>query len=57
MLELLSVENSSMHLFKVEKLVEQVMEQTDKINSNVTSTMCYSEFKKTIKGNIVALLM
>lgn len=44
--ELLSVENSSIPLFKVKNLVEQVMEQTEKIKSNVTSTMYYPEFKR-----------
>lgn len=42
----LFVENSSMPLFEVKNLVKQVVEQADKINGNVTSTMYYPEFKR-----------
>lgn len=52
--KLFSVENSSMPVFKVENLVEQVMEQTDKINSNVTITMYYPEFKRQSRKKIAA---
>ena len=51
--ELFSVENSSVYLFKVQKLVEQVMEQTDKISSNVTSTMWYPQFKRQSRKKLL----